>query len=190
MTLDAIVAAMAQVPFPAPEKPRLANPTRTNLRRVGQFSLTDAVLLHRALSTEAKVVLGYSINYPNLDPSLTTLEKVARLGKRAVIAAQNELEERASSLTTGPSISTTAAPPKIPVLTVRTASTPSTRSQIRSDLRTRARPQASRPRSSVSFLARARTQATSRSSFSSSSGSSCAGELSTCPETSSARTSD
>jgi hypothetical protein len=65
VTPDAILDAMARIPFPKPEKARLVPPTKTNLRRIGQFSLTDPMLLHRTLSTEAKLALGLSINYPS-----------------------------------------------------------------------------------------------------------------------------
>jgi hypothetical protein len=93
VTPDAILAAMAQVPFPKAEEPRFTTPAKTNLRRIGQFSLTDPILLHRIFSTEAKLVLGFSINYPKLDPSLIALTKLAGLDKARVVAAQKELED-------------------------------------------------------------------------------------------------
>ncbi len=93
MTPDAILEAMAQVPIPTPEEPALVSPTKTNLRRVGQFSLTDATHRDRAISNNAKRVLGFSMNYPKLNPSLTDLEEVARLNRSDAADAQDELEE-------------------------------------------------------------------------------------------------
>jgi hypothetical protein len=71
----------------------LDEPTATGLRKVGQFSLTDRGLFAPFLSNDAKRILGFSVNYPNLDPSLLALKKIAGMRKDNVIAAQNELED-------------------------------------------------------------------------------------------------